>query len=86
MGLRLTSRKKVGSKPIFIEDFLSKQNKRFKSHEKYFLTLIESGGYIEYFIGWFGTGNINMSISLTPELLHSIASLHFSVGLCAYPE
>ena len=85
-SLDLHKEKRLQASSIYLEDFISEQNVRFKEHEVFFGNLLKSGGYIEYFIGWFSTGNINMCITLSPELLLETAELHISVGICAYPE
>ena len=85
-SLDLHEEKRLQASSIYLEDFISDQNIRFKEHEIFFHNLIKSGGYIEYFIGWFGTSNINMCVTLSPELLLETAKLHISVSVCAYPE
>ena len=82
----LHQEKRLHSNDIYLEDFLAKQNEKIKIHKEYLNSLVESGGYIEYFIGWFSEGTINMSATFTPDLLQSTADLNISIGLDVYPD
>ncbi|WP_299022680.1 DUF4279 domain-containing protein [uncultured Photobacterium sp.] len=84
--LGLHDEKRLHSSQVLMEDFIAKQNERFQSNKEYFEELYRSGGYIEYFIGWFSEGSINMSVRFEPDLLKSTAELYISIGLDAYPE
>ncbi len=59
--------------------------KEYASHKDYFSKLVTTGGYIEYFVGWF-EGDHNLMATLSPELLRSTGELHIAIGIDAYSE
>ena len=79
---KLHEEKRLLSTDIYLEDFISKLNEQFKDKSRYFSTLVESGGYIEYFVGWFGGGMFGAT--LDPTLLASTGKLSISIGLDIY--
>jgi len=83
--VNLHSENKIHSDQELMESFISRENKKLEVHKQYFGELIESGGYIEYFIGWFSEGSINMNVTLEPKLLKETADLNITIGLAAYP-
>jgi hypothetical protein len=68
---------------IQLEDYLDLLNKQFAPHQEYFNSLVKSGGYIEYFIGWF-EGDHNLITTFSPSLLKSTAELSIAIGIDAY--
>ncbi len=46
--------------------------------------LIETGGRLEYFVGWFTTGN--SGFDLTPDLLSQLASIGIGLSFDIYTE
>ena len=84
--VNLHEEERLNSNEIYLEDFLSKKNEGLIIYKDYFKSLVDTGGYIEYFIGWFSVGSINMNITLEPKLLASTAELYISIGVAAYPN
>ena len=78
----LHEEKRLYSKDQYLEDFLANLNQRLKPHAKYFEYLVKSGGYIEYFVGWFDGDNVGAT--LEPSLLKSTADLNIAIGLDIY--
>ena len=78
----LHEQKRILSTEIYLEDYLEKLNQQFSPHKKRLGEIVNSGGYIEYFIGWFSEGNIGAT--LNPALLKSTAELNISIGLDIY--
>lgn len=78
----LHDEKRLNSKDQYLEDYLAKLNKRLYPHAKYFESLVNSGGYIEYFIGWFDGDNVGATFE--PTLLKSTADLSIAIGLDIY--
>jgi len=70
---------------ITLEDYLVKLNNQLSIHSEYFSKIVQTGGYIEYFIGWFG-GDYSMIVSLEPNLLKTTANLNIAIGLDVYPK
>ena len=81
---RLHESERLASTDILLEDFLAEQNARFAPHKEYFRQLVESGGYVEYFIGWFEEGTGNISASFSSELLSKTSALKIAIGLDVY--
>ena len=77
---------KIDAEEMLFEDFVSKQNSSLSIHQEFFKDVREAGGSIEYFVGWFGSGSINMNIVLEPELMQKTSVLGVSIVLCAYPD
>lgn len=71
---------------VLLEDFISLKNAELEKHKSFFEKIRSSGGTVEYFVGWFSVGSINMNIYLEPPLLKSAADLGITIVLCAYPE
>ncbi len=80
-----TRGKKVNAKDILFEDFIAAKNDELGKHKAFFKNLKETGGTVEYFVGWFSVDSINMSIYLNPTVLSNTADLGVSIVLCAYP-
>ncbi|MDB5384929.1 MAG: hypothetical protein JWM11_575 [Planctomycetaceae bacterium] len=78
----LHSGERLSSESISIEQFLADANGRLTQHREFFRELASSGGYLEYFIGWFGGGNF--SATLEPVLMAAIADLGISIGFDVY--
>jgi len=78
----MQSEKKLLSTEVYMEDYLVKLNNELKRHKSYFAELIDSGGCIEYFIGWFSADNVGLTLSR--ELMKQTAELGIEIGLCAY--
>jgi len=76
---------RLASPENFLEDYLSKINGELSVHKSYFSGLVKSGGYIEYFIGWFERDH-NLMATLSPELLRTTGELHIAIGIDAYTE
>ncbi len=77
---------KVDAEEMLFEDFVSNQNSNLSIHQKFFKEVREAGGSVEYFIGWFSSGSINMNIVLEPELMQKTSALGVAIVLCAYPD
>lgn len=82
-SLRLHEEKVLTSKNIELEASLQEWIDRLQPQEAFFLELINSGGYIELFIGWFAEGN-NFGASLPPTLLRQATKLNIAIGLDIY--
>lgn len=84
---RFTPHEKIrlSADDIFLEDYLLSLNQEYGIHKKYFSHLVETGGYIEYFIGWF-EGDHNLVATFSPKLLKSTSELNIAIGLDAYPK
>ena len=78
----LHDKHRLCSKNVYLEDFLKETNQKLKPHTEYFSGLVKSGGYVEYFIGWFGEYCIGAT--LDPELMNSTSSLSIAIGLDIY--
>lgn len=83
-GLTLHDERSLKSADVSLEHFLEKCNERFSPKQSYFQSVIAQGGYIEYFVGWFG--GFNIGATLEPRLLRSTADLGISIGLDIYAE
>jgi len=79
---KLHDSKRISSAEICLEDYLLELNEQLNPHAAYFKELVSSGGYIEYFVGWFGGSMIGAT--LEPELLLSTGALNISIGLDIY--
>ncbi|MFK8067721.1 MAG: DUF4279 domain-containing protein [Gammaproteobacteria bacterium] len=79
---KMHEQERIFSADIYLEDYLEKLNQQLQLHKKKFGEIVNSGGYIEYFIGWFSEGNI--STTLSPQLLRSTAELSISIGFDIY--
>ena len=77
---------KIDAEEMIFEDFVSDQNSNLSMHQKFFKDVREAGGSIEYFVGWFSSGSINMNIVLEPELMQKTSALGVAIVLCAYPD
>lgn len=84
---RLTLHKedRLSASNIRLEDYLLSLNKEYATHSDYFSNIVATGGYIEYFVGWFEGGH-NLMATLSPELLISTGELNIAIGLDAYSE
>ena len=78
----LHEQKRIFSTDIYLEDYLEKLNQQLTPHKIKFGEIVNSGGYIEYFVGWFSEGNIGAT--LNPKLLKSTAELNISIRLDIY--
>jgi hypothetical protein len=79
------SDRRLSAKDILLEDYLLSLNNEYVNHKEYFSKLVATGGYIEYFIGWFN-GEYNLMATLPPELLRATGELHIAIGIDAYSE
>jgi len=77
---------KIDAEEMLFEDFVSDQNFSLSKHQKFFKDVRETGGSIEYFVGWFSSGSINMNIVFEPELMQKTSALGVTIVLCAYPD
>lgn len=77
---------RLDAEDILFEEFIAARNSELAKHKSFFESLRESGGTIEYFVGWFSVDSINMNIYLDPPVLKSTADLSISIVLCAYPS
>ncbi|MCB5228423.1 DUF4279 domain-containing protein [Alishewanella sp. 16-MA] len=78
--------KRVDAEEILFEDFIASKNSELAKHKCFFEKLRETGGAVDYFVGWFSVDSINMNIYLEPAVLYSTADLSISLVLCAYPS
>ena len=76
---------RLSASDIYLEDYLISLNNEYAVHRDYFSKLVTTGGYIEYFIGWF-EGDHNLMATLSPELLRSTGELSIAIGIDAYSE
>jgi hypothetical protein len=79
---KLHEQKRLYSNETCIEDYISLQNKKLMSHSLYFKNLVDTGGYVEYFVGWFSADNVGLT--LEPKLMKETASLNIAIGLDVY--
>jgi hypothetical protein len=77
---------KIDAEEMLFEDFVSNENSSLSMHQTFFKEVREAGGSIEYFVGWFSAGSINMNLVLEPELMQETSALGLSIVLCAYPD
>ncbi|WP_111977846.1 hypothetical protein [Algibacillus agarilyticus] len=77
---------RLDAEDILFEEFVAARNNELAKHKSFFEKLRVTGGTIEYFVGWFSVGSINMNIYLEPPVLKSTADLGISIVLCAYPS
>jgi hypothetical protein len=71
------------STDIFLEDFLTQANSRLIPHAEFLRQLTVEGGYIEYFVGWFGS---YMGATLEPTLMKATVDLGIGIGFDVYPN
>jgi len=86
VSIDLCKGKKINAEDILFEEFIANQNKEFSKHSDFFTKVCETGGTLEYFVGWFSEGSINMNIFLDASLMKATSELGVSIVLCAYPE
>jgi len=67
----------------FLEDYLASLNSKLAKSKPFFKLLVDSGGYIEYFIGVFG-GEYAIMATLSPSLLKQTAELNIAIGFDIY--
>ncbi|ASP37842.1 hypothetical protein CHH28_03755 [Bacterioplanes sanyensis] len=60
-------------------------NMELSAYKSFFYDFVQSGGSIDYFIGWFSTGSLNMKLLLDADLMQRTAELGINIVLCAYP-
>ncbi len=80
------SGKGLDAEDVLFEEFIAARNNELAKHRSFFESLKETGGTVEYFVGWFSVDSINMNIYLDPPVLQSTADLGISIVLCAYPS
>ncbi|GIU36787.1 hypothetical protein TUM4644_37570 [Shewanella colwelliana] len=85
-SLDLCDNRRIDAEDIQFEEFIEQQNKKLAVNREFFDEIRKSGGVIEYFVGWFSSGSINMNIFLEPKLMKSTADLNISIVLCASPD
>jgi len=85
-SLDLCDNKKIDAGDVLFEEFIEQQNKKLAVNRAFFEEIRTCGGVVEYFVGWFSRGSINMNIFLEPNLMKSTAELNISIVLCAYPD
>lgn len=76
---------KMDAEDQLFEDFISEQNLKLSAHKGFFFDVTKAGGEVQYFVGWFSTGTINMSLVLSTDLMRSTADLGIGIIMCAYP-
>ena len=84
-SLNLCNSGKIDANELQFEDFVARQNKVLSKHHEFLKIVRDTGGSIEYFVGWYGNGGVNMDIVLDPKLMKSTSELGISIVLCAYP-
>ncbi|NIB43680.1 hypothetical protein HBA55_28990 [Pseudomaricurvus alkylphenolicus] len=77
---------KLQADAILFEHFIAQKNEEFLHLKEFFHWVRSSGGTVEYFVGWFSTGSVNMNIVLDSDVMSSTSDLGLSIVLCAYPE
>ena len=78
--------KKIDAEEILFEEFIVKTNNSLVKHKSFFKEVRESGGKVDYFVGWFSNGSCNMNIYLDDNLMKLTSELGISIVLCAYPD
>ena len=73
---------RIRSDDSSLEDHLESLNQKFAEHKSYLAKLTTSGGYVEYFIGWFGGSNLMATLS--PKFMAETASLGIAIGFDIY--
>ena len=73
---------RLSSESVSLEQFVAKANSRFVQHREFLRELVSGGGYLEYFIGWFG--GENFGASLEPGLMAATADLGIAIGFDVY--
>jgi len=79
---KMHSEKRLLSTDIYIEEYLVKLNKKLSPFSQYFSDIVKSGGYVEYFIGWFSADNVG--VTFDTALMNQTADLNISIGIDAY--
>jgi len=79
----LHSDQRARAEEMYLEDFLVNQNAKLEKSKSFLNKLVESGGYIEYFIGVFG-GEYAIMATLSPSLLKQTAELNIAIGFDIY--
>ena len=74
--------KRLLSENIYLEDYISQFNKRLQPYASFFEELVNSGGYIEYFVGWFSENNVGATFE--PSLMKETSALNIAIGLDVY--
>ena len=80
----LHSEKRLLSRKMTLEDFLTEQLARFKKMEIYFANIRKAGGRIEFFVGLFCDNNTGVEVS--SRLLAGMGKLGIDVSLDIYPK
>jgi hypothetical protein len=75
---------RLHAEQILLEDFLLTMNMELSAHKSFFYDFVQSGGSVDYFIGWFSTSSLNMSLLLDADLIQRTAELGINILLCAY--
>lgn len=71
-------------KNINLAEFLGAQNKELLSRKSFLNDLIESGGSVEYFIGWYSRANTGEFFGW--KLLKELSDLHIDLAFDVYCE
>ena len=77
---------KIDAEDMLFEEFIEMQNSKLSAHRNFFNEVRKVGGSVEYFVGWFSSGSINMNIALSSELMKSTSELSVAIVFCAYPD
>jgi len=81
----LSPGKRINAESVLFEDFITQKNRELSIHSAFLKNIQETGGCVDYFVGWFSDGSINMNIYLDPDLMKRTSELGISIVLCAYP-
>ena len=79
---RATNPDPADSDEVSLEECILNLNSELSEHRGYFQELTESGGYIEYFVGIFGS--LQIGLELSRDLLEETAELGIGLGLDIY--
>lgn len=78
----LHEERNLSSEQIALEDFLFAACTRFAHLKEFFREVTETGGYVEFFVGWFGPSMFGASFE--PKLMREAAELNIAIGLDVY--
>ena len=81
-SVKLHEQDKLNSEKILLEEFLLSSCKRFANLQGFFQEVTDSGGQVEFFVGWFGPSMFGASFE--PKLLRAAADLNTSIELDIY--
>lgn len=79
---KLHKERKLRSEDIQLEDYLLSACSRLAHLADFFEEIVDTGGYVEFFVGWFGP--IMFGATFEPTLMRQAAELNVAIGLDVY--